>query len=123
MKAGEYMKRAMPLNKIIFKIYIILFSINISFCILPGGILPSYGLFGELTSFYAVEYQESGIQSNPIKNISNKQYKARINNEQQKVLYEWLVLIITLLSMLYLLYWLIFSNYITPVVLKVRMNN
>lgn len=123
MKAGEYMKRAILLKKIVFKVLIILFTINVSFCILPGEIIPSYGLFGEVTSFFAVENQESGIQSNPIKSISNKRYKALINNEQQKVLYEWLVLIITILSMLYLLYWLIFSNYITPVVLKVRMNN
>jgi hypothetical protein len=123
MKAGEYMKSAMPLKKIIFKVFIILFTINASFCILSGGIIPSYGLFGEATSFYAVETQESGIQSNPIKSNSNKRYKTRINDEQQKVLYEWLVLIITILSILYLQYWFIFSNYITPVVLKVRMNN
>lgn len=123
MKAGEYMKRAMTLKKLILNAFLILFTINVSFCILPGGIIPSYGLLGEVTSFFAVESQENGIQSNPIRSGSNKQYKERINNEQQKVLYEWLVLIITILSMLYLQYWLIFSNYITPVVLKVRMNN
>ncbi len=117
------MKKAIPLKKIIFKVFIILFTINVSFCILPGGIIPSYGLFGEVASFFAVENQESSIQSNPIKGISNKQYKARINNEQQKVLYEWLVFIIAILSMLYLQHWFVFSDYITPVVLKVRMNN
>ena len=70
-----------------------------------------------------MENQENGIQSKPIKSDSNKRYKVRINIERQKLLYEWLVLIITIPSMLYLQYWLIFSNYITPVVLKVRLNN
>ena len=117
------MKRAISFRKMIFKVFLILFAMNVSFCILPGGFLPSYGLFGEITSFYAAENQESNIQSNPAKCNSNKQYKVRINSEQQIVLYKWLVLLIAILFMLYLQHCLIFSKYRTPVVLKVRMNN
>jgi hypothetical protein len=123
MKAGEYMKRALSLQKIVFRFFILLITISVSFSILPGGIIPSYGLFGEITSFYVIENQISGIQSNPIKANSNKQYKTRIDKKEQKAQYERLLLLTAILCMLYLKYLPIFLNFITPAALKVRMNN
>jgi hypothetical protein len=123
MRAGKNMKRVLLTKKLLYKFFILLITVNVSLSILPGGIIPSYGLFGEITSFSALENQDSTIESNPIKRNSNQRYKALINKEQQKVQYAWLLLIIIILSIHYFQYWHIFSNYVTPVLLKVRMNN
>jgi len=115
----------------------LLFAINVSFGILPGGIIPSYGLFGEVASFAAEENQESGIQPssnkrnlnkrNPNKNKQNKgNLKKRVisltNKKKQKAQYAWVMLII-ILFIHYLQYWLVYSDEVTPVGLKVRMND
>lgn len=133
MKVGEYMESTISSKKIIFKFFMLLFATNVSFSVLPGGIVTSYGLLGEVASFSAEENQESGIQSNPNKRNLNKRnsnssnLKKRviplINKKIQKAQYSWLMLIIMTLFIHYSLYWLIYSNDVTPVALKVRMNN
>ena len=137
MRVGEDMKSAISPKKIIFKFFMLLFAINVSFGILPGGIIPSYGLFGEVASFAAEENQESGIQPssnkrnlnkrNPNKNKQNKgNLKKRVisltNKKKQKAQYAWVMLII-ILFIHYLQYWLVYSDEVTPVGLKVRMND
>jgi len=117
------MKRLVFSEKILKKIVIYLFTINISLSVLPGGFTGIYGLFGEMTSVTVVEHQESVIRSKPIKNISIKNGKVIINNEINKALYAWLLRIIIISSICYLLYWLYLNYYATPVALKVRMNN
>lgn len=111
----------------------LLFAINISFGILPGGIIPSYGLLGEVASFATEENQESVIQSNPYKkslnkrNLNKRNLKKVVipltNNKKQKAQYVWLMLIIMILFIYYLHYWYIYSVDKTPVALNVRMNN
>jgi hypothetical protein len=122
IKAGGYMKRTILAQKILFRIIIFFFTVNISFCVLPGGIAYSYGLFGEMTSLSVAENQNNVIQSNPIKYNVNQQNKTIINREQRKAQYAWLLMII-LLSVYHLRCWLTASNYVTPVILKVRMNH
>lgn len=117
------MKKINLSKKAIFRVLIFLFTINVSISVLPGGIVQSYGLFGELLSVSVAENQESGIRAKAVKGKSDKRYKTIINKEQQRVQYVWPLLAIIILSILYLQYWLTFSNYETPVVLKVRMNN
>lgn len=117
------MKRTTIKNKVIFRLLVALFTINISFCILPGGIIPCHGLFGEVTSSIANENQEKYIHSRQIKRKSNEQYTAQAINQHQKVLYKWLTLVLAILSSLYLQHCHRILKYITPVVLKVRMNN
>ncbi len=117
------MKKTKLSKRAIFRIFILLFTMTVSVGVLPGGIVQSYGLFGELSSVFVVKNQESGIQAKAVKGISDKRYKTIINKEQQRVQYEWILLAIIIFSVHYLQYWLTFSNYKTPVVLKVRMNN
>lgn len=117
------MKRLILSEKLLFKIVIYLFTFNISFSVLPGSFTGIYGLFCEMASFTVVENQVSVIRSKPIKNNSNKQSKVPINKERNKVQYTWLLGIIIIIAIHYLLYWLILNNPITPVALKIRMNN
>ena len=141
------MESAISSKKIIFKFFTLLFAINVSFGILPGGIIPSYGLFGEVASFAAEENQESGIQPNTNKRNLNKRnlnkrnlnkrnpnkskqnkgnLKKRVtsltNKKKQKAQYAWVLLII-ILFIHYFKFRLIYSDEVTPVGLKVRMND
>ncbi|MBS5934060.1 MAG: hypothetical protein KIC94_14465 [Clostridiales bacterium] len=131
------MESAISSKKIIFKFFTLLFAINVSFGILPGGIIPSYGLFGEVASFAAEENQESDIQPNTNKRNLNKRnpnkskqnkgnLKKRVtsltNKKKQKAQYAWVLLII-ILFIHYFKFRLIYSDEVTPVGLKVRMND
>lgn len=110
-------------KKILYKIFILLFMIDISFTVIPSGIVQNYGLFGELTSFTAQDYQESSIQSKPIKLVNNKRITTIYNRVQRKSDYLWYLFLMIIMITSYLMSGLILSNGITPVVLKVRMNN
>lgn len=133
MRVGECMERPIFSKKIILKFFMLLFVVNVSFSILPGGIIPSYGLLGEVASVSSEEIQESGIQSKPSKRNLNKRNLTKSNlkkrgtpltgKKKHKVQYAWLTLIIMILFIQYLKYWHIYSNDSTPVGLKVRMDN
>ena len=110
-------------KKILYKIFILLFMIDISFTVRPSGIVQNYGLFGELTSFTAQDYQESSIQSKPIKLVNNKRITTIYNRVQRKSDYLWYLFLMIIMITSYLMSGLILSNGITPVVSKVRMNN
>lgn len=97
--------------------------IDISFSVIPSGIIQSYGLFGELTSYVAVEKQESSILSKSINSSINKRYKSTPGREQLKLDYEWLLLAIIIILIRYTISGLILSKVKTPVVMRVRMNN
>lgn len=137
MRVGEYLESAISSKTIIFKFFTLLLAINVSFGILPGGVIPSYGLFGEVASFAAEENQESGIQPNSNKRNLNKRnsnkskqnkgnLKKRVisltNEKKQKAQNAWVMLII-IFFIHYLQYWLVYSDEVTPVGLKVRMDN
>lgn len=138
MRVGEYMESAISSKKIMFKFFMLLFAMNVSFSVLPGSIVSSYGLFGEVASFSAEENQESGIQTNPNKRNSNKRssnkrnlnknnLKKRViplsNKKRQKVQYAWLIIILIAIPIYYLQYRILYTDDVTPVGLKVRMNN
>lgn len=127
------MERSIFPKKIILEFFMLLFAINVSFSILPGGIIPSYGLFGEVASVSSEENQESGIQSKPSKRNLNKRNLTKSNlkkrvipltgKKKHKVQYVWRMLIIMIFFSHYLQYWHIYSSDSTPVGLKVRMDN
>ncbi|WP_029503522.1 hypothetical protein [Lachnoclostridium phytofermentans] len=117
------MKRITSSKKFIYRIFILLFMIDISFSVIPSGIIQSYGLFGELTSNVAVEKQERSILSKSIKYSIKKRYKPKPVREQMKLEYEWLLLVIIIILIKYLMSGVILSKVKTPVVMRVRMNN
>lgn len=127
MRAGDNTKRIQSTNKLLnnllYKILILILTINISCAIIPSGSISSYGLFGEVTSISSIENQLSSIQSNPIKNNIKLSAKALINKEQQILQYAYLLLIITVVFIRYVQYGYAFPIITTPVVMKVRLNH
>lgn len=117
------MKKSLLSNEILYKIFILLFMLDISITVIPSGIVQNYGLFGELTSFAAEDNQESSIHSKPIKSVDKKRNTTTSNRVQRKSDYLWYLFAIIIIITSYLMSGLILSNTITPVVLKVRMNN
>ena len=116
------MKRNFLSRKTIFRLLIILLTMNIQYCVLPGGITQSYGLFGEMTSYLSAENQETVLQSSPLNNIRNKQCKSISRHELLKARSLW-ILTLLLLFIYYLQYWHTIAFNKTPVRLKVRMNH
>lgn len=115
------MKGRILSKKILFKAFILLFMIDISFSVLSDGITRSYGLFGELKAFSAAERQESSILAKPVRINSGKGLKLIVKKAEQIVRYAWLLLIVIILYIYCLRYFC--PDFITPVALKVRMNN
>lgn len=116
------MNRTLSVQKVLFKIFLFLFTLNMSFYVLPGDLVQSYGLLGEVSSYISVENQDSFIQSNPIKYKSDNQYRAYHNNIQQRTQYLLLITIL-LLYFYYQRYLPTIHKHITPIILKVRMNH
>ena len=132
------MESTISSKKIILKFFMLLFAINVSFSILPGSITLSYGIFGEVASVSSEEDQESGIRSNPNKRNLNKRnlnkkkltknnFKKRVipltSKKKHNIQYAWFLLIIMVLFIHYLQFCHIYMNDVTPVGLKVRMDN
>ncbi len=108
-------------KKVLFRAFILLFMVDISVSVLSDGIAPSYGLFGELKAFSAVERQESSILAKPFRINPGKGLKLIEKKAEQIARYSWLLLIVIILSVYCLRYFC--PGFITPVALKVRMNN
>lgn len=120
-KAGEYMNGRILSKKVLFRAFILLFMVDISVSVLSDGIALSYGLFGELKAFSTVERQESSILAKPFRINPGKVLKLIEKKAEQIARYSWLLLIVIILSVYCLRYFC--PSFITPVALKVRMNN
>lgn len=68
---GGYVKRLLLSEKVLIKIAIYVFTINIFFVVLQGGFAGFYGMFGEMTFFASTHQQESVIQSKPNRTHTN----------------------------------------------------
>lgn len=97
-----------------------MFQVSIS--VLPGGLVQSYGFFGELSAVVVEDNQSSGIVDK-IKSKLNISTKPEIKNKVKRIHFLWLLILIVSISICYLTHLLNFLNFKTPVIMKVRMNN
>lgn len=116
------MKRLILSEKVLIKIAIYLFTINISFVVLQGGFTGFYGMFGEMTFFVSTHQQESVIQSKPNRTHANI-LRNQLSKDIYKLQYAWLLRRIAIASIYYVIYWLKLASFSTPVILRVRMDN
>ncbi len=107
----------------IFRVILLLFVLNISSSILPGGGIQSYGLFGEMTAISVSYNQAIVIQSSPHNSKSKIRSKKIIILKLVEIQYTSLLILLAIRSLRYLNYLLPFKCQVTPVVLKVRMNH
>ncbi|MDE7447137.1 MAG: hypothetical protein K2N15_15755 [Lachnospiraceae bacterium] len=104
-------------SKLLFRLAIVLFSVSISTAVIPGGLINTYGLFGEVKSSTVTDQNRKNTEElTSTFEKSNTTKGINIYN-----IWFWLVTIII---------FLIFTSYMirlprseTIVTLKVRMDN
>ncbi|MDF2611803.1 MAG: hypothetical protein K0R92_3277 [Lachnospiraceae bacterium] len=117
------MKKARLYENLFFRVVLLLFILNISSSVLPGGGIQSYGLLGEMTAVSVSENQATVIQSNPNNRNLKIQSKKVLNIDLIEIQFAWITLLLVIHGLRYLIYLLSFKCQVTPVVLKVRMNH
>ena len=110
-------------KKTIIQYFLLLLMLSISLSAQSGNSVLSFGLLGEVTTVAVVENQESSILASPQKNTTSKRYRIRISEEQRKIQYELLLLLVAIQLIIYWQHLKLYKKDKTPVVLKVRMNN
>lgn len=105
-------------KQIMLSVFLFLFSICITITVIPGLGVPSYGLFGDITSTcVSEETTEQMIVSNSYK------HQKTVEQSVYHIFCAWFAILIAIVFLRYASYALRLPNQETIVTLKVRMDD
>ncbi len=101
----------------ITRLFTVLFAVSVSVAVIPGGIVNTYGLFGELKAFSVMEEQQEQEKEAGAREVKAAYVKG-IN-----LFNIWLELLCSLVCLIAVVYMIKLPRGRTIVTLKVRMDN